>query len=67
MFSFQPALCRLACLMVECWNHNPEARHTALRVKKTLGEIKLDVKKQQNANQEIPKRMSPIYKTMLDS
>ena len=33
----------MAKVMSECWLHQPAARLTALRVKKTLGKIKLDM------------------------
>uniref|UniRef100_A0A8C5NGC5 receptor protein serine/threonine kinase n=1 Tax=Gouania willdenowi TaxID=441366 RepID=A0A8C5NGC5_GOUWI len=34
-----PTLCALVKLMKECWYHNPSARLTALRIKKTLDKI----------------------------
>ena len=33
------ALQPLAKLMAECWRENPDARPTALRVKKTLADL----------------------------
>lgn len=45
LFSFLQYLKMMARLMRECWSHNPGARLTALRVKKTLGGIILQLNK----------------------
>ncbi|CAI9726163.1 morphogenetic receptor type-1B-like [Octopus vulgaris] len=36
-------LSKMSKVMSECWLHHPAARLTALRVKKTLGKIKIDI------------------------
>lgn len=42
-WSSDPYLGKMAKVMGECWLQQPAARLTALRVKKTLGKIKLDM------------------------
>ena len=43
----------MAKLMRECWYHNPAARLTALRVKKTLNKLQASLEKMKELKQDV--------------
>ncbi|KAI8488713.1 Activin receptor type-1 [Branchiostoma belcheri] len=52
-WSSDQTLTAMAKLMRECWYHNPSARLTALRVKKTLNKLQTSLEKMKELKQDV--------------